>query len=204
MKNDQRLSSGSPIQRPTFGAADLITSTSPSGSALLSPCLTTEPQSPTQNACLPLPPLESPSLEKHGQRYEMFSVRVEGAYDTVLSQLDSKRFRRSKETRRRFDIKVQKASCLKTVKSLVGVLVSPPLEAASSQDASIEVCTQIDDALNSLWIQLSYLARDIARFGQRYEVRLSRMRSLCPLTSLNSPDCSRTANCLLKLAGKIL
>ncbi|EFQ34299.1 uncharacterized protein GLRG_09443 [Colletotrichum graminicola M1.001] len=170
MKNDQRLSSGSSLQRPTFSAADLITSTSPSGSALLSPSLTTEPQSPTQNVCLPLSPLESPSLEKHGQRYEMFSFRVEGAYDAVLSQLDSKRFRRSKKSRRRFDIEVQKASCLNTIGCLVRVLVSQPLEATSSQDASIEVCTLIDDALNNLWIQLSYLARDITRFGQKHEI----------------------------------
>ncbi|KAK1981904.1 hypothetical protein LZ30DRAFT_591717 [Colletotrichum cereale] len=205
MNNGQRLSFGSSPQRPTFSAADIMTSTSPLVSALLSPCLTGEPQSPTQDTCAPLPRLESSSLVKYGQHYEILSVRVGGAYDAVLHRLDSKRFRRSKETkeRRRFDIKVQKASYLKIVTSLVGALVGPQPEAISPHDASIEVCTQIDDALNGLWIQLHYLAGDITRFGLKHEVSLPRTRPLCLLLYLNSPDCFRAARCILKSAGEL-
>ncbi|KAK2025750.1 hypothetical protein LX32DRAFT_665763 [Colletotrichum zoysiae] len=170
MKNDQRLSSGASFQRPAFSAADLMTSTPPQASALLSPCLTTEPQSPLQDILVPLPQLELPSLEKHGERYKLFHVRVEGAYDYILSQ---KHFRRSKKSRRRRDIVNQKAVCLEIVESLVEAVLNPPLEATSSQDASIEICSQIDDALNSLWIQLNCLARNITAFGQRHEVRPS-------------------------------
>ncbi|KAK1960058.1 hypothetical protein LY78DRAFT_707052 [Colletotrichum sublineola] len=173
MKDGRRLSSGPSPQRPNFSIAELMASTSPSASALLSPCVTTEPQSPTQDACVPLPRLESWSLEKYGQHHEKLSVRVEVAYDAVLNLLDSKRFRSSKRTKERlqFDIKVQKASYLKTVTSLVEVLVSPLPETTSSQDANIEVCTQIDDSLDRLWSQLHRLAGDIARFDLKHEVR---------------------------------
>ncbi|KDN60079.1 hypothetical protein CSUB01_06345 [Colletotrichum sublineola] len=173
MKDGRRLSSGPSPQRPNFSIAELMASTSPSASALLSPCVTTEPQSPTQDACVPLPRLESWSLEKYGQHHEKLSVRVEVAYDAVLNLLDSKRFLSSKRTKERlqFDIKVQKASYLKTVTSLVEVLVSPLPETTSSQDANIEVCTQIDDSLDRLWSQLHRLAGDIARFDLKHEGR---------------------------------
>ncbi|KAK2035955.1 hypothetical protein LZ31DRAFT_485147 [Colletotrichum somersetense] len=201
MKNEQRLSSGSSFQRPTFSAADLTTSTSPPASNLLSPCLTTEPQSPVQDILVPLPQLELPSLEKHGERYKLFYVRVEWAYDYLLNQ---KHFRRSKKSRRRRDIMNQKAVCLEIVESLVEAVVKPPLEATSSQDASIEICSRIDDSLNSLWMQLSCLARNITTFGQRHEVRLPRMKSLFQMISSHSPDCIRAVPCLLKSAGKLL
>ncbi|KAK2060746.1 hypothetical protein LY76DRAFT_675356 [Colletotrichum caudatum] len=201
--NDQRLSSGASLARPTFTVEDLMTSTSPPASALLSPCLTTEPQSPIQDILM-LPPLEFPSLEKHGERYKLFSVRAEWAYDNILSQLGSKHFRWPKRSRRRRDIMEQKAVCLAIVASLVEVVVKPPLEATSSQDASIEVCSQIDDALKSFWMPLSHFARNIMTFGQRQEVRLPRIKSPCQMISSNSPGYIRAVHCLLKSTGKLL